>query len=262
MLLSFPINLSAESKKFTIQGDHGKLSTILQTPKGEKEYPIVILLHGFNAGKDYILMKDLANALEKEGIASIRFDFNGQGESEGRFEDMTILNEIHDAKKVYEYVTTLPNITSISLAGHSQGGVVAGMLAGELGEEKIKAVALIAAAPVLQDDIVRGNLFGVVFDPVNLPDYIIVPIANKKVGKAYLEVVKDLPIYEVSQKYKGKVFIIHGTGDTLVPYTNSLQYHRIYPKSKIILLPGKDHFFKDDNEEAIEYIKNFFVDNL
>ena len=127
----------AQSKDLIIQGDHGKLAAVLQTPDGANKYPLVIVCHGFTSNKDTKLMQTLANDLEKEGIATLRFDFNGHGKSEGRFQDMTVLNEIEDAKKVYDYAAKLPNVISISLAGHSQGGVVASMTAGLLGTDKV-----------------------------------------------------------------------------------------------------------------------------
>lgn len=41
----------------------------------------------------------IASDLLSDGIGVVRFDFNGHGKSEGRFQDMTVLNEIEDAKK-------------------------------------------------------------------------------------------------------------------------------------------------------------------
>jgi alpha/beta superfamily hydrolase len=114
----------AKSENITIEGDHGKLVGVLQTPDQQKNYPLVIIMHGFTANMENAPLTALANALEKDGIASLRFDFNGHGKSEGRFQDMTVPNEIEDAKKVYDYAVKLPGVTSVSLAGHSQGGVV------------------------------------------------------------------------------------------------------------------------------------------
>lgn len=37
-----------------------------------------------------LILRTIANHLQEAGIASIRFDFNGCGQSEGRFEDMTV----------------------------------------------------------------------------------------------------------------------------------------------------------------------------
>ena len=83
-------------------------------------------MHGFMSKKEMYPMPAIAKALAKAGIASIRFDFDAHGKSEGRFMDMTISSEIADAKAVLAYARNLPFVTDIALIGHSQGGVVAG----------------------------------------------------------------------------------------------------------------------------------------
>ena len=92
-----------------IDGDHGRLKALIQKPElkqGEK-CPMVIFCHGFSGTKDGPLFELVADSLQAHGIASIRFDFNGHGESEGEFKDMTVPNEIEDAKKVVAYVRDL-----------------------------------------------------------------------------------------------------------------------------------------------------------
>ena len=114
-----------------IDGHHGRLKALIQKPElqqGEK-CPMVIFCHGFSGTKDGPLFELVADTLQAHGIASIRFDFNGHGESEGEFKDMTVPNEIEDAKKVVEYVRDLRYVSTIAIAGHSQGGVVAAMTA-------------------------------------------------------------------------------------------------------------------------------------
>lgn len=49
------------------------------------------------------LMSDIANDLQSQGIASLRFDFNGHGKSEGEFQNMTVLNEIEDLEDVISW---------------------------------------------------------------------------------------------------------------------------------------------------------------
>ena len=99
ILTLIPLTAAAQSKDVSIDGARGKLSATLQTPDGQAKFPLVILCHGFNADKNYPLLKILADELETRGIASIRFDFNGHGNSDGDFQDMTIVNEI-DRKSV------------------------------------------------------------------------------------------------------------------------------------------------------------------
>lgn len=252
-----PLAASASTEEARIQGDHGALAAEIQRPDGLKRFPLVIIMHGFTANRQGALLKDLADDLEADGIASIRFDFNGHGQSEGRFQDMTVPNEIEDAKRVYSYANSLEGVTSISLAGHSQGGVVASMAAGELGTSAVKALALMAPAAVLREDAIRGILFGKVYDVQHLPDAI--PIFDGlKLGAGYVRTAQELPIYETASQYQGPAFMIHGKADTVVPYTYSLRYGRIYFNGTVRLIEGEDHRFSRDTRGAARAVADFF----
>lgn len=251
---------AAKSQEVAIDGDHGKLSAVIQRPEGKTEYPLVIIMHGFMANKERPLLTKLADDLEKDGIASIRFDFNGQGKSEGRFQDMTVLNEIEDAKAVYAYARKLPGVTDIALAGHSQGGVVASMTAGELGTQKIKALVLMAPAAVLREDAIRGQIFGIHYDPLNPPETI--DVRDHKLGAAYVKTAQTLPIYETASQYQGPAYMIHGMGDIIAPYTYSLRYQRIYFNGKVHLIDGEDHTFSHDTDGAAKDAADFFKAQL
>ena len=112
----FSLGAVASTEHTTVQGDHGKLDVVIQRPandaangngsqakaktKAGKKTPLLVLCHGFGGNKEGKLFDCLVDSLNKKGIAVIRFDFNGHGKSEGKFEDMTVLNEIEDAKSI------------------------------------------------------------------------------------------------------------------------------------------------------------------
>jgi pimeloyl-ACP methyl ester carboxylesterase len=207
------------------------------------------------------LLIKIAELLQAQGIASIRFDFNGHGQSEGRFQDMTVPNEIVDAKKVIEYVSALPYVSSVAISGHSQGGVVAAMTAGELGSDKIKAVVLLAPAAVLRDDAIRGSTMGATYDPFNLGEYVEL-FRGLKLGAEYIRTAFSLPIYETSAKYDGPALIIHGTGDRVVPYTYGERFHQIWPKSKLQIIDRADHGFSKEIEQVATSTAEFLSQAL
>ena len=260
-VMMIPSLTSAQSQSVWIDGDHGKLSAVIQTPDGKATYPMVMILHGFTSEKNFDLLTTLANDLEAAGIASIRFDFNGHGESEGNFSDMTVLNEIEDAKKVYEYIRKLPEVTSIGIAGHSQGGVVASMVAGQLGAKKISAIALMAPAAVLREDAIRGNLFGIQYDPLNPPETVEI-FGGHKVGRDYIVTAQNLRIYDTAKKYRGSALMVHGTGDTIVPYTYSIRYKNIFKRGKLEFLKGFDHGFSQDITKPAKIVADYFARKL
>ena len=255
---------SAKTENVTIQGSKGKLAAYLTTPDGladGEKCPVAILMHGFMGNKEGILEKLTAEKLASLGVASVRFDFNGHGKSEGRFQDMTVPNEIEDAKCVYEYAASLPFAGVIALTGHSQGGVVAAMTAGDLGVDRVKCVVLLAPAAVLRDDAIRGSTMGARYNPLDPPE--LIPLfGDKKLGGEYIRTAFNLPIYETARKYTGPACIIHGTGDQVVPFTYGERYHEIWPGSELHILPAADHGFSRDMQKAVDLMVDFLIRNL
>lgn len=227
----------------SIDGSKGKLSARLYQPDlnpGER-CDLVIMCHGLNADKNFPLLTELADQLHRQGIATLEFDFNGHGKSEGRFSEMTIPNEIEDLEQVLAYAQDLHFVDDIALVGHSQGAVVAAMVAGKHPED-IKAVVLLAPASSVRDDVVRGNLFGIDFDPLDLPDSLALN-NGIALGYRYLKTASTLPIFETAANYHGNVCIIHGNADRLVPYTCSEHFHQTWTNSEYHLLNYYDHNF-------------------
>lgn len=254
---------AGQKERLTIDGSKGKLQAVIQKPdlkKGE-QCPMVIFCHGFGGSKDGPLFELIADTLQKHGIASIRFDFNGHGESEGDFKDMTVPNEIEDAKHVYEYVCDLRYVNSVAIVGHSQGGVVASMVAGELGTEAFRAVALMAPAAVLRDDAIRGNTMGKMYDPLDPPEYVEL-WGGRKLGREYIKTAFSLPIYETAAKYEGPALIVHGTADRVAPYTYGLRYHQLWKGSEYVQLDRYDHGFMQNINHATDIVAQYLLRKL
>lgn len=261
----FAVSASCEVIPLQIDGSVGKLSAVIQKPElndggceGSKKCPVVMILHGLTGNKNEKHLTAFADALEAAGIASIRFDFNGHGESEGAFENMTVLKEIEDARHVYEYVRDLRYVSGVSISGHSQGGVVSSMLAGELGTDAFKSVVLFAPAAVLKDMALSGNIFGTQIDPKNPPESVRLP-NQYELGREYILTSQTLPIYETAEKFTGPVCLIHGTADRLVPYSYSERYDKIYANSELHLIDGADHGFTGFEDTvakiAVDFLK-------
>ena len=82
------------AREYYVYGPQGGIACKVSLPDGfnprTDRCPMVILMHGIFSSKDYNPMPALAKGLARAGIASIRFDFDGHGKSEGRMQDMTV----------------------------------------------------------------------------------------------------------------------------------------------------------------------------
>lgn len=121
-----------------------KIFGVLHLPVGVVKAPVVLVCHGLaghKAGK-YRVYVDLATKLSKLGIATLRFDYRGCGDSEGIFYDVTPEGHYSDALLCIDYLKNHPRIDSdrIGVFGRSFGGVVAVKAASE--ERNIKALSL------------------------------------------------------------------------------------------------------------------------
>lgn len=260
LLLAAFLPARSAVQSVVIDGDHGKLSAVLHTPDDlRRPVPLVILCHGFGGSKEG-MMEYLADELCRRGIAALRFDFNGHGQSEGRQQDMTVPNEVEDALAVYRYVASLPYVSRIGILGHSQGGVVASMAAGELGKHRLHAVCLLAPAAVLREDAIRGNTFGRSYDPLSPPEF--VDLGLFMLGAEYIRTAFSLPIYETAARYQGPAMLVHGTADRVAPYSYSERYATIWKKAELHIMDGCDHGLGPRFDEATGYILDFFIRTL
>ncbi len=243
------------SDTLRIDGSVGKLFTIVERPASSGKVPLVIICHGFSGNCQRPFISDLSASIVDQGMATLRFDFNGHGRSDGEFRNMTVLNEIDDLKDVIAWAQRQPWVKDISLVGHSQGGVVVSMVSGELGSKVIKAEVLLAAAAVLRDDALRGNTMGATYDPWNFKgDYIELPHSPEAgallLGKNYVETAIRLPIYETAANYNGPTLIVQGTHDQVVPYTYAERYNEKIAGSELKLIPDENHVFSKTQKET------------
>lgn len=268
ILGSFLRSQGKDVKDTAIPGPQGAIAYKICLPEDfnpeTDRCTMVILMHGIFSSKDYNPMPAIAKGLAKAGIASIRFDFNGHGTSEGRMQDMTIEKEIADAMAVYDYVKALPYVSEIGFLGHSQGGVVASMAAGRLaaqGQDAPKRLVLIAPGAVIKNACQNGKFFNARFDPKDPPEFIRC-WGFMKLGREYLLTTQDLDIYGTAAAYEGKVRILHGTKDKIVPMWCSEQYKETYgDRAELVVIKGENHTITNRRDEVVRRIVEFFSES-
>ena len=265
ILLGVSLFASCRTQEYAVRGPEGGIAFEVTLPDGfdtaKDSCPMVILMHGIFSSKDYGPMPQLAKGLAKAGIASIRFDFDGHGRSEGRKQDMTIEKELADARAVWNYVQGLPYVTAIGLLGHSQGGVVASMTAGRLAAEGGNALAglvLLAPGSVIKEACQGGKFFNARFDPGNPPEYIRC-WGMYKLGREYLVTTQQLDIYGTAAAYDGPVLLLHGDRDGIVPMWCSERFLQTYgDRATLQVVEGENHTITRRRPQVIAHTVAFF----
>ena len=225
--------------------------------------PLVMMLHGF--GGDMQAVPDswfqrLSDALTAAGYATLRFDFNGHGLSEGDFREMTVYNEIEDAAAFLRYALGRGDVTEVSVLGHSQGGVVAGMLAGYY-HDVISKLVMLAPAASLKTDAQRGVCMRAAYDPQKIPDSVNVD-GKHEVGGLYFRMAQTLPIYEVTAQFGGRALAVVGGKDGVVKPEEIRRYAQTMPDCGVLEMKTLDHGLRGEEHEAcMKAVLHFLTEN-
>ncbi|MEA2027034.1 MAG: alpha/beta fold hydrolase, partial [Chloroflexota bacterium] len=144
LAVSVPAAAVAASEVITFENEGGTVYGTFMMPDGiDGEAPAVLLLHGFTGARDEgpVLQEDgsftdtmysrTAEVLAENGIASLRIDFRGSGESidEIGFEETTFSGQVSDALAAVEWLDGHEGIGDIGVLGLSQGGLVGSITA-------------------------------------------------------------------------------------------------------------------------------------
>lgn len=136
-----------------------KLAATLTLPKKDGRFPAAILISGSGAqNRNEELMGHkpflvLADHLTRNGIAVLRYDDRGTAASTGNFQTATSSDFSMDAESAFKYLQTRKEINpeKIGLIGHSEGGIVASMLAAR--RRDVAFIALLAGTGVRGDKL-------------------------------------------------------------------------------------------------------------
>jgi dipeptidyl aminopeptidase/acylaminoacyl peptidase len=137
-------------EKVAFKSEGQWISGLLHIPAIEQP-PCVIASHGLLSSKSSEKYIALGEKLSENGIAMLRFDFRGVGESDGRFEDDTVSRRIADLGSAINFMRSRRDLSErMGLVGSSLGGYVSLIRASM--EKGIKA-AVIWATPFHLDDL-------------------------------------------------------------------------------------------------------------
>ncbi|KAI8526567.1 hypothetical protein RHMOL_Rhmol12G0006700 [Rhododendron molle] len=116
------VDCDVQEKRIEIANNNGE--KLVGTLHETGSVRIVILCHDFPSTKESNTMVNLAVALGKEGTTAFRFDFSGNGESNGCFQYGDYWRQAEDLRAVVEHFNRGRRVTS-AIVGHGKGGNVA-----------------------------------------------------------------------------------------------------------------------------------------
>ena len=223
-------------KKVEFDSNGVTLSGALESPESEVRC-YALFAHCFTCGKDVAAASRIARALTREGIAVLRFDFTGLGNSDGDFANTNFSSNLQDLLAASDYLRREFEAPSL-LIGHSLGG--AAVLAMAASVPEVKAVATIAA-PYRAEHVVHN--FSASLDDIRERGEAQVTLGarNFTIRKQFID---DLENYEADGigKLRKALLVMHSPVDDTVAIGEAEKIYvaAMHPKS-FVSLDDADH---------------------
>ena len=224
--------------------------------------PGVVLFHGFTGDRmeSHWLFVKCSRALAKAGLASLRFDFFGSGESEGELRDATLETEIADAEDAAGFFRSQDSVDSerIGLLGLSLGGAVAALTAERVGARALVLWSAVAHWPQL---VAIAQALTQPFGDDGTREY-----AEHEISPRFLEAATRLDPLAAVASFREPTLVIHPERDEHLPLDHPRAYVRASAAAvkDLVVVPGADHTFSSIGweREVISRTVDWFRSNL
>lgn len=233
------------------------LSGRLEMPLEKEPTHFGVFSHCFTCSKEFFAPTKVCKALADRGIAMLRFDFTGLGDSAGDFADSSFSTNIGDVVAASEFLVSEYGAPASLLIGHSFGGTTS--LAATRLLPEVKTVATIGSpqdpSHVLRHFEEHQELF-------ERNGFIEIVVAGREytLKKSFLE---DLDSHDVAQDtadFDGAVFVFQSPVDDMVRWQNAETiYNRASDPRFLIRMEGVSHMLdkQDDAQNVAEILTDW-----
>lgn len=229
-----------------------QLAALLETPPGEPR-AYALFAHCFTCSKDVTAASRISRALAGLGIAVLRFDFTGLGNSEGDFANTNFSSNVDDLLAAAGFVTDRYGGPQL-LIGHSLGG--AAVLAAAAGVAECKAVVTIGAP---SDPSHVSHLFAAARQEIETAGEAEVVLGGRRfvVKNQFLEDIRSQRLTERVRNMGKALLVMHSPVDRIVAVEHARHIYEAarHPKS-FVSLDQADHLLgrPRDSEYAAQVL--------
>jgi uncharacterized protein len=238
-----------------------KLAGSLHQPKQHDGFGVVFG-HCFTCTRHTRIIREACDALAAENFLALRFDFSGNGQSEGEFSKSTYSKQIAEMHKAVDVILG-KGVRRIGLAGHSMGAVIAVLTAARI--ETVKAVCSLAGRLTGLNAAYffsRGQI-------KELEDTGKVAFTSR--GRSLqlsTEFFADATQYDLPgtiKSLKTPLMVVHGDADEIIPVKDAYLAKTFNPEHmELSVISGADHMFSNEvhRSQAVELVVKWFKEHL
>lgn len=239
-------------EEFYLTDDGIRLHAKLDRPEGLEKMPLCIIVHGLTGYMEEEHIVAISAAMNDLGIATLRVELYGHGQSDGAFEDHDLAKWLHNLDTVTDYAKSLDFLTDLYLCGHSQGGLAVVIQAGRRPEEY---KAILPLAPALMIPRLAKQ-----FPEDEIPDCFY--FHEQRIAQGYILANRALDVDAAIRNYHGPVLLVQGMADTTIVPQDTVDAAKVYENATLVTIDGDTHCFDYHLDKVVEAVKEFMAKQL
>lgn len=243
-------------------GDDQSITALYSRPESRSidriDDTLIIMSHGFPGHK--AAHDDLYGGIEefltRKKYHSLRFDFRGCGESDGKEENFTIANAKEDFQTILHWAKSHKYERFIYI-GEGLGATISIL------KNDLDVAAFILFWPVLDTDFYRKNAFGISFIEEKELDKGYVEHDSKRLGIPFLKELRTMKALPSIQDVRQPTLIMHGAKDVDIPISQ-LEIARKHMNAKRIEITsyydGETGLLKPNHRKSMLFQTQQFIE--
>ncbi len=218
----------------------------------------VVVCHGMLSSRSSSKHTGLCQALERQGLTALRFDFSGRGESEGRTEDLTYEGQVSDLEAACAALAYYAE--PVALVGSSMGGAVAILGAGR--RPSIRCIVGIAG--VGRPWEVLERLLGGDEALSRWKRRGVAEVAGHQIGWGLGQSSAQTDVIGAARALGRPLLLLHGEHDDVVPLTQAREIATVAEAAELLVIEGGDHLLHRESDQALleEKVCDFVISHL
>jgi dipeptidyl aminopeptidase/acylaminoacyl peptidase len=238
-----------------------KLTGTLHRPDNPTHYGVVFG-HCFTCSRHTGILRRICTELEAEAFMSLRFDFSGNGQSQGSFDESTFSKQIREMEIAAAFIAE-KGAVRIGLAGHSMGAVIAILTAARM--STINAVCALAG----RLSGLNATHFLSQSQRKDLYDTGRVSFSSRgrslQISTGFFADAGQYNLPETITNLKTPLLIVHGDRDEIIPVQEAYLARQLNRESTTLaIFPGADHMFshKDHRRQVAKLVVEWFKEHI
>jgi putative redox protein len=244
---------------FNHQGE--KLTGTLHLPDKPTRYGVVFG-HCFTCSRHTGILRHICTELETEAFMALRFDFSGNGQSQGSFDESTYSKQIQEMKIAADFIAE-KGALRIGLAGHSMGAVIAILTAARM--NAVQAVCSLSG----RLSGLNATHFLSQGQRKELDDTGRVFFNSRgrslQLSTGFFADAEQYNLPETIANLKNPLLIVHGDHDEIIPVQEAYLAQKLNRENTTLaVFPGADHMFSHRNhrQQVSKLVVDWFKKQL